>query len=98
MAAASSGPREWDTRTRSARDLDTRSRTDSDSAVRQFDGPISRSAQSRVPDRLAFVCFAIAACALTPAAAQETGPPRESPQRETKAPAPEKLPSFAELE
>jgi len=51
-----------------------------------------------VPDRLAFACLAIAACALTPAAAQETGPPPESPPRETKGPAAEKLPSFAELE
>jgi outer membrane protein assembly factor BamA len=36
-----------------------------------------------VPDRLAFACFAIAACVLTTAAAQEAAP---------------KLPSFAELE
>jgi outer membrane protein assembly factor BamA len=51
-----------------------------------------------VPDRLAFACFAIAAFALAPAAAQEPASAGESPPKETAAPPAEKLPSFAELE
>jgi outer membrane protein assembly factor BamA len=62
------------------------------------DGAASRSAQTRVPDRLAFACFAIAACVLAPAAAQEPAPAPASPPKEATAPAAEKLPGFAELE
>ena len=51
-----------------------------------------------MPVRLVLVCFAIAACALAPAAAQETGPPNESPEKDAPPQATKKLPSFAELE
>lgn len=50
-----------------------------------------------MPDRLAFACFAIAACLLAPAVAQEPAPARESPKEATAPPA-GKLPTFAELE